>query len=152
MNAFIAISPNFVLMSEEQAQQLMYQMQMLENYFTELSRKEESLFGIISEATSAIESIKSLGEKSELNTLVPLGLGSFVKAKISANEKFILNIGAGTAIEKDKNSAINFLESRIKELEVALQNTSTQKQQVMANLEQGKQQFNHMMQSSQSKK
>ena len=138
-------------MSEEQAQQLMYQMQMLENYFAELSRKEESLYGMIRESTSAIESIKSLDGKSDSTTLVPIGMGSFVKAKISANEKFILNLGAGTAIEKDKDSTINFLESRIKELEVALQDTSTQKQQVMANLEQGKQQLNHMMQSSQNK-
>jgi prefoldin alpha subunit len=62
-----------------------------------------------------------------------------------------LNLGAGTAIEKDKNSTINFLESRVKELEVALRDTSAQKQQVMANLEQGKQQINHMMKSSQNK-
>ena len=134
-------------MSEEQAQQLMQQMQMLENYFTELSRKEESMYGMIREATSAIESIKSLGEKAESTTLVPIGMGSFVKAKISADEKLILHLGAGTAIEKDKNSTINFLEARIKELEVAIQDTAAQKQQVMANLEQGKQQFNKMMQS-----
>ena len=135
-------------MSEEQAQQLMHQMQMLENYFTELSRKEESLYGMIREATSAIESIKSLGEKQESTTLVPIGMGSFVKAKISGNEKLILNLGAGTAVEKDKNSAINFLESRVKELEVALRDTSAQKQQVIANLEQGKQQINQIMKST----
>ncbi len=138
-------------MSEEQAQQLMYQMQTLENYFTELSRKEESLYGMIREATSAIESIKSLGEKQESTTLVPIGMGSFVKAKISGNEKLILNLGAGTAVEKDKNSAINFLESRVKELEVALRDTSAQKQQVVANLEQGKQQINQIMKSSPNK-
>jgi len=103
---------------------------------------------MLREATSATESIKSLGEKPELNTLVPMGMGTFVKAKISSNEKLILNIGAGAAIEKDKDSAINFLEARIKELEVAIRDTSSQKQQVVANLEQGKQQFNRMMQSS----
>jgi prefoldin alpha subunit len=130
------------MMSEEQAQQLMYQMQMLENYLTEISRKEESLYGMLREATLATESIKSLGEKPELITLVPMGMGTFVKAKISSNEKLILNIGAGTAIEKDKGSAVNYLEARIKELEVAIRDTSTQKQQVVANLEQGKQQFN----------
>lgn len=138
-------------MSEEQAQQLMYQMQTLENYFTELSRKEESLYGMIREASSAVESIKSLGEKQETTALVPIGMGSFVKAKISSDEKFILNLGAGTAIQKDKNSAINFLESKIKEIEIAIKDTSSQKQQVSANLEQGKQQFNRIMQSSQNK-
>jgi prefoldin alpha subunit len=78
-------------------------------------------------------------------------MGSFVKAKISGNEKLILNLGAGTAVEKDKNSAINFLESRVKELEVALKDTSAQKQQVIANLEQGKQQINQIMKSSPNK-
>ena len=139
-------------MSEEQAQQLMQQMQMLENYFTELSRKEESLYGMLRETASAIDSIKSLGEKPESTTLVPIGMGSFVKAKILSNEKLILNLGAGTAVEKDRDAAINFLEARIKELEVAIRDNSAQKQQVVANLEQGKQQFNQIMQSANPKK
>lgn len=139
-------------MSDEQAQQLMYQMQMLENYFVELNRKEESLISIIREAASAIQSIKEINEQPESSTLVPMGMGSFVKAKISSNEKLILNIGAGVAIEKDKDAAINFLESRLKEMEVALKDTAVQKQQVMTNLEMGKQEVNRLIQQSQSKK
>jgi len=138
-------------MSEEQAQQLMYQMQMLENYFGELTQKEESLIRIIGEASSAIESIKTISEKPESSTLVPIGMGSFVKANISSNDKFILNLGAGVAIEKDKNSTINFIEARIKEMEVALRDTTIQKQHVMANLEQGKQEMNRLIQISQNK-
>lgn len=139
-------------MSDEQAQQLMYQMQALENYFVELNRKEESLINIIREAASAIQSIKALKEQPESSTLVPMGMGSFVKAKISSNEKLILNLGAGVAIEKDKDDAINFLESRIKEMEVALKDTAAQKQQVTQNLEMGKQEVNRLMQQSQSNK
>jgi len=139
-------------MSEDQTQQLMYQMQMYENYFVELNRKEESLISIIREAASAIQSIKEINEQPESSTLVPMGMGSFVKAKISSNEKLILNIGAGVAIEKDKDAAINFLESRLKEMEVALKDTAVQKQQVMTNLEMGKQEVNRLIQQSQSKK
>ncbi len=139
-------------MSDEQAQQLMYQMQMLENYFVELNSKEESLIGVIREAASAIQSIKAIKEQPESSTLVPMGLGSYVKAKISSNEKLIINLGAGIAIEKDKDGAVNYLETRLKELEVALKDTSAQKQQVMANLEAGKQQVNRLMQQSQSNK
>ena len=138
-------------MSEEQAQQLMYQMQMLENYFGELTQKEESLIRIIGEASSAIESIKSISEKPESSTLVPIGMGSFVKASISSGDKFILNLGAGVAVEKDKNSTINFIEARIKEMEVALRDTTVQKQNVMANLEQGKQEMDRLIQISQNK-
>ena len=136
-------------MSEEQAQQLMYQMQMLENYFVELSHKEESVINIIREASSAIQSIRSISDKPESSALVPIGMGSFVKAKLSSNDKFILNLGAGAAIEKDKDSAINYIESRIKEMEVALNDIVAQKQQVMANLEQGKQEINRLIQAAQ---
>ena len=77
--------------------------------------------------------------------LVPLGLGTFVKSKLIPNQKLILNVGAGIAIEKDQSYAINFLESRLKEMQVALQDISGQKQQVSASLEQGKQQINQLM-------
>ena len=135
-------------MSEEQAQQLMYQMQMLETYFAELSQRENSLLNVFKDATSAIESIKGIGEKSESDTLIPVGMGTFIKTKISSGEKIVLNVGAGVAIEKDKDSAINFLESRIKEIEVALQDTAANKQDVASKLEQGKAEMNRFIQSS----
>jgi len=139
-------------MSEEQTQQLLYQMQMVECYFSELSQKEASIVSIIREAASAIQSLKTIDDKVDAETLVPLGLGTFVKTKMIPNEKLILNIGAGIAVEKDKDSAINFLELRLKEMLVALQETSNQKQQIAASLEQGKQQMEQLMAASRSKK
>jgi len=134
-------------MSEEKAQQLMYQMQMLESYFTELSQRENSLLNVFNEATYAIESIKGIGKKSESDTLIPIGMGTFIKTKISSGEKIVLNVGAGVAIEKDKDSAINFLESRIKEIQVALQDTATNKQDVALKLERGKAEMNRFIES-----
>jgi len=139
-------------MSEEQTQQLLYQMQMLEGYFSELTQKEESIISVIREASSAVVSLKAIDNKTDSETLVPMGLGTFVKTKLIPNQKLILNIGAGIAIEKDQNYAINFLESRLKEFQVALQDISGQKQQVSASLEQGKQQMNQLLAASRSKK
>ena len=139
-------------MSEEQAQQLLYQMQMLEGYLSELSQKEATIVSIIREASSAIQSLKTIDNKTDNETLTPVGLGTFIKTKVVPNEKLILNIGAGIAIEKDKDSAINFLELRLKEMQVALQETSNQKQQISASLEQGKQQMEQMLAASRSKK
>lgn len=135
-------------MSEEQAQQLLYQMQMLESYFAELTQRENTLLNVLKDATSAIESIKGISKESESNTLVPIGMGTFVKTKISSDEKIVLNVGAGVAIEKDKDSAINFLESRIKEIEVALQDTAAKKQDVASKLEQGKAEMNRLAESA----
>ena len=139
-------------MSEEQTQQLLYQMQMLEGYFSELTKKEESIISVIREASSAVVSLKAIDNKTDSETLVPMGLGTFVKTKLIPNQKLILNVGAGIAIEKDQNYAINFLESRLKEFQVALQDIGGQKQQVSASLEQGKQQMNQLLAASRSKK
>ncbi len=134
-------------MSDEQAQQLMYQMQMLESYYAELTQKDNTLVSVLRDTKSAIDSLKEMSEKKEYNTLVPLGMGTFVKSKISSEDKIVLNVGAGIAIEKDKDSAINFLESRIKEIEVALQESMAQKQNIAAQLEQGKAEMNRLAES-----
>ena len=139
-------------MSEEQAQQLLYHMQVLENHLSELSSREMTLVNIIREAGAAIESIKGLSQQIESETLVPMGIGTFAKAKILPNEKFIVNVGAGASLEKDKDSVINYLEARMKELEIALRETSAKKQEVMANLEQGKQEMNRLVAESRPKK
>ena len=135
-------------MSEEQAQQLMQQMQMLETYFTDLSQREGTLLNVLREAISAIESIKSLREKPNSDTLVPIGMGTYVQTKILSDDKIVLNIGAGIAVEKTYDSTINYLETRIKEIEIALQDTSARKQDAIARLEQGKEQMNQLMQET----
>ena len=135
-------------MSEEQAQQLMQQMQMLETYFTDLSQREGTLLSVLREAISTIESIKSLRQKPNSDTLVPIGMGTYVQTKILSNDKIVLNIGAGIAVEKTYDSTINYLEARIKEIEIALQDTSAKKQEVIARLEHGKEQMNQLMQET----
>ena len=135
-------------MSEEQAEQLMQQMQMLETYFSDLSQREGTFLNIMREAVASIESIKSLDKKAESETLVPIGMGTYVQTKILSNTKIVMNIGAGIAVEKDFASAINYLEARIKEVEVALQDTVAKKQDAAGRLEQGKAQINQLMQSA----
>ena len=134
-------------MSEEQAEQLMQQMQMLETYFSDLSQREGTFLNIMREAVASIESIKSLTQKPESETLVPIGMGTYVSTKILSNTKIVMNIGAGIAVEKDFPSAINYLEARIKEIEIALKDTVAKKQDAAGRLEQGKAQINQLMQS-----
>ncbi|MEK0348703.1 MAG: prefoldin subunit alpha [Nitrosopumilus sp.] len=134
-------------MSEEQTQQLMQQMQMLETYFSELSQREVTFLNVLKETTASIESIKSLSEKPESETLIPIGIGTYIPTKILSNSKIVLSIGAGVAVEKDFPSAINYLEAHIKEIEVALQDNAAKKQDAAAQLEKGREQINQLMQS-----
>ena len=106
---------------------------------------------IIRDANSAIKSIQELKANPDSESLVPIGMGTFIKTKSIPDEKIVVNVGAGVAIEKDHDSALNYLESKIKELEVALQETNSQRQQIAANIEQGKQQMQQIMQPPQNK-
>ena len=135
-------------MSEQQAEQLMQQMQMLETYFSDLSQREGTFMNILREAIAAIESIKSLGAQPDSDTLIPLGMGAYIPTKISSNNKIVVNIGAGIAVEKDFPAAINYFEARIKEIEIALQDTADKKQDAGNRLEHGKAQMNQLMQQS----
>ena len=105
-------------MSEEQAEQLMQQMQMLENYFSDLSQREGTFVNILREATASIESIKSLSQNSESETLVPIGMGTYVPTKISSSSKIVLNIGAGIAVEKISLLLSIILKQELKKLKL----------------------------------
>jgi prefoldin alpha subunit len=135
-------------MSEEQAQALMQQLQAMESYLTDLVQREETVMRLLQEAASAVESMKGMTGNVECETLVPVGLGVYVKAKINPEQKMIVNIGAGASIEQDKNSAINYMESRIKELEMVLQQLASQRQEVSMKLEQGQHEMNKLIQSN----
>ena len=134
-------------MSEEQAQQFMQQLQMLEQYATDLSQRESALVNMLRDAHSTVDAVRALGEKQDSESLIPIGMGVFIKTKVSSKEKIVLNIGAGVTLEKDRDYALTFLESKIKEIEVALQDTSAKRQETMNKLEQGKQEMNKLLQS-----
>jgi prefoldin alpha subunit len=137
-------------MSEDQAQALLQQMQALESYLSDLLQREETVMRLLQEATNAVESLKVIAGTVEHETLVPVGLGVYVKARISPNQKIIVNIGAGASLEQDKESAINYMESRIKELEMVLQQLASQRQEVSMKLEQGQHEMNKLIQSNRS--
>jgi prefoldin alpha subunit len=134
-------------MSEEHAQQLLYQMQMLESYSTSMDQKEETIMTFLREAISSVESIRGINQKQDFESLIPVGLGTYVKANVSGASKVLLAVGAGIMVEKEHDSAINYLESRIKELQVALNETASQKHQILMRLDQLKQEMNRIIQS-----
>ncbi len=134
-------------MSEEHAQQLLYQMQMLESYSTSMDQKEETIMTFLREAISSVESIRGINQKQDFESLIPVGLGTYVKANVSGTSKVLLAVGAGIMVEKEHDSAINYLESRIKELQVALNETASQKHQILMRLDQLKQEMNRIIQS-----
>jgi prefoldin alpha subunit len=63
-------------------------------------------------------------------------------------DKLLVNVGAGTSVEKNKQDAINYVEARIKEFEVAAQQLADQKQQIELRMAQIQEQINQLLQQS----
>ena len=126
--------------------------QHLEALGLELARRESSLSAAHRDAVAAADALRDLeaqgGAGGGTQALVPLGLGTYAKATVPPGSEIVVTIGAGAAVEKDARSALNFIEARIKEIEVALQDTNARRAEVAGRFEQVRQHLGGMAQQA----
>src|SRR5690349_5466503 len=115
---------------EQTVNDLMQESKLLEAYYNDILSKESVLHRLFEESHNSLEALSSLSAESETPSLVPLGIGVYVKSSIYPLERVLVNIGAGVVVEKKKDDAINFVEQRTKEFELATKQLASQKQQI----------------------
>jgi prefoldin alpha subunit len=136
---------------EEKLYSLAAQLKMLEAYLNDLIARESTIIRFLQEARLVIDAIRGLSSSTgEVDTLLPLGIGVYVHAKVNANDKLLVSIGSDIAIEKGKDDAINYIEGRVKELENALVAVNNQKQEIQMRIESIRGEMNTIMQQMQS--
>ena len=74
-------------------------------------------------AITTIEELEK--EKAGAQTMVPIGSGSFVYAKLDMIDKVVVNVGAGISIEKSVPEAKEILQRRKNELDKILEKMNT---------------------------
>ena len=151
--AFISrqTSAFFVMSEEEKLQALVTQMRMIEAYVNDIGSKETAVGRLIEEARSTIDAIRNVSNMDHSQTLMPIGIGVYMQASVASANKLLISIGSGIAIEKSREDAINYVESRIKELETALRSMFSQKEELETRLEQTKAEVNALAQKLQNK-
>lgn len=117
-------------MTEHSINEMIQESKLLESYYNDVISKESLLHRLLEESHNSSEAIKNLSLDSDTSSLVPLGIGIYVKSTIYPIEKVLVNVGAGVVIEKKKDDAVNFIEQRIKEFETAAKQLLSQKQQI----------------------
>ena len=132
-------------MSDAQAQQLVQNMQILERHFLDLSNTEQNVRIQYHQVTNAIESLQSFTSQPESDTLIPIGGGVNLPAKIDSTKKIILDIGADVAVERDISSTITTLEIHAKELENTLNEITIKKEEIASHIEQGRIQLDQLV-------
>jgi prefoldin alpha subunit len=115
---------------EQTVNDLMQESKLLEAYYNDIISKESVLHRLFEESHNSLEALSGLSSESDTLSLVPVGIGVFVKSSIYPLGRVLVNIGAGVVVEKKKEDAINFIEQRIKEFELATKQLAAQKQQI----------------------
>lgn len=133
---------------EQRINELVQQSRILEAYMNDIVAKESTAMRLIEEARLASSAMNNLTAGDQSESLVPVGIGVYIRALIPPVDRLLVNVGAGISIEKNKQDTQNYIESRLKEFETASRQLAGQKQQIELRMAQIQEQINNMLQQS----
>jgi prefoldin alpha subunit len=106
----------------------------LESYRTQLEsfdQQYEFMAMTIREHTKAKETMEGIKDiKAETETLIPIGAGSYLFAKVGESEKAIVGIGADVLVETTIDDAISKINERTSEIEEAMKSLTEKYQEI----------------------
>lgn len=134
---------------EQRISELAQQSRVLESYMNDITSRQVAVSRLLDEARTASTTIQGITSESDSETLMPIGVGLYLKTIVPPIKKIVVNLGSGVSVEKSREDALNFVEARIKEYEVALRQFEAQRQEIAMHMEQLQEQVNQMLASAQ---
>lgn len=134
---------------EQRINELVQQSRILEAYMNDVMTRQVTVSKLMEEAHLASNTIQTITSESDVESLMPIGIGVYVKSVVPPLKKLLINLDAGVAIEKSREDALNYVETRIKEYEVAARQLEAQRQEIATRLNQLQSQINQMVQAAQ---
>jgi prefoldin alpha subunit len=134
--------------ADQKISEMLQQSRILEAYMNDTITREATVTKLIEEARLASSAVQNVMDESEVESLMPVGIGVYMKALVPSVKKLLVNVGAGVIVEKSREDTVNYIESRIKEFETALSQLYSQKQQIEMRMEQIQKQVSQMLQQS----
>ena len=134
---------------EQRINELVQQSRILEAYMNDIMTRQVTLSRLMDEAHLASNTIQTITSESDVESLMPIGIGVYVKTLVPPIKKLLINLDAGVAIEKSREDALNYVETRIKEYEVAARQLEAQRQEITMRINQLQSQINQMVQAAQ---
>lgn len=101
--------------NEDEARQLLYHYQELEQAVGVAREQMAAIQKNIMAGESTIRTIEALDQTSHVDStesIVPIGSGCFVHAEIKDVSKVVIHIGSGANVEKSTNDAVSYLKNR----------------------------------------
>jgi prefoldin alpha subunit len=79
--------------------------------------------------------VNGLSASPSEEVLIPVGGGVLLRASPPKTDKVLLNIGANVVLEKTREEAVKFIESRVGELEGDIEAVASQRSQIAQRLD-----------------
>ncbi len=122
---------------EDIVRQLANEIRLLEGSVNALQTRLEFVRAAISEVTVAHDTVTGLKQlEGGAPVLVPVGAGAYVRMSIADSKNLMMSIGAGAAMEKNVESSVEDLKSRLQDLEKARTSIEQQLQQTVSRYQQ----------------
>ncbi len=134
---------------EQRINEMVQQSRLLEAYMNDVMTRQVTVTRLMEEARLASTTIQNISSESEVESLMPMGIGVYVKTVVPPIKKLLVNLGAGVAVEKSREDALNYVEARIKEYEVAARQLEMQRQELAMRMDQLQSQINQMIRAAQ---
>jgi prefoldin alpha subunit len=130
------------LANEETLRRLIVELRLLEGTADVLQSRINFVNAVLTELNQAKATLEGLEkEKEDAPLFVPIGGGSFIRAKLESADKVIVGMGAGVSVEKTLSEAKETIENRIAQLEKTRRTLQQQLAQVAQKIEEDKAKF-----------
>ena len=134
---------------EQRINEMVQQSRVLEAYMNDIMTRQVTVSKLMEEARLASTTIQNIKSDSEVESLMPVGIGVYVKTTVPPIKKLLVNLDVGVAVEKNREDTLNYVEARIKEYEVAARQLEAQRQEIAMRMDQIQAQVNQMMRAAQ---
>ena len=115
---------------QQKLEQMINELNVYENQSKMLQQQIEAIQASLLEVDALESTLEDLKDKKSVETLVPVGAGSFMNAEINNTDEVIMSVGAGVAITKSVEDAKETLSSQKEELNDSLDKMLTNLQNI----------------------
>ena len=123
--------------TEDEVRRLIVELRILESTAEYLQSRVNLINAAITELNLASMSLEGIEKKDSDSIFVPIGGGSYVKAKLENTDTVVYGIGAGIAVEKSIKEAKEGIANRIAELSKTKAALEQQLNQVLMRMQEG---------------
>lgn len=130
---------------EEELRRISVEMRILEQTAENLNTRINMVNTMITDLTYANMTLEGLDKQKE-NTelLVPIGGGSYIKAKLETPDKVTVGIGAGVSVEKTLQDAKDIINKRLEEMEKNRATLQHQFSQIVERINENREKFEEL--------